>query len=608
MQGKAIAPSVTFLQGITRLPVLLFLIVELLTVQRSTAVDRNNFKSCQQSSFCRRCRGVQSGESSYELHLNTLKVEPSNIQADIVNTQNDARFHFQLFALQDGTFRMKINEKSPLKPRFEVPFALIGEPALDKLEVVERNTEFITIKCGENKIIVNSIPFSVNVYSDDELVISANARGLMRFEHMRHKPEQLIMTAFTIQYLHIVFFFRHEGEAAGEGEGEGGAAVDDTVSDPGAWEENFKSHHDTKPNGPTAVAMDFSFPGAYHAYGIPEHADSFALKSTKNSDPYRLYNLDVFEYELHNGMALYGSIPVLIAHGTKRTVGVFWMNAAETWVDIFGPGDQNVVSSIVNFVSGSAPPPQVDSHFMSESGIIDTFFMVGPKPKDVFRQYTKLTGTAPLPQYFALAHHQSRWNYNDQDDVRNVDNKFDEYDIPNDVMWLDIEHTDGKKYFTWDPIKFSQSVDMVNNLTAKGRKLVAIVDPHIKRDAGYFLHNDAENNDYYVKTKDGKVFEGWCWPGSSSYLDLMNPEVRNYLSSRYLLENYHGSTLDLYIWNDMNEPSVFNGPEVTMHKDCVHHGDWEHRDIHNIYGLIHTLTTFEGLMKRGEKVNCDLSF
>ena len=32
------------------------------------------------------------------------------------------------------------------------------------------------------------------------------------------------------------------------------------------------------------------------------------------SEPYRLYNLDVFEYELDSRMALYGSIPVMIAH------------------------------------------------------------------------------------------------------------------------------------------------------------------------------------------------------------------------------------------------------------------------------------------------------
>ena len=28
---------------------------------------------------------------------------------------------------------------------------------------------------------------------------------------------------------------------------------------------------------------------------------------------------------------------------------------------------------------------------------------------------------------------------------RSVDNNFDEYDIPYDVIWLDIEHTDGKR-------------------------------------------------------------------------------------------------------------------------------------------------------------------
>ena len=32
------------------------------------------------------------------------------------------------------------------------------------------------------------------------------------------------------------------------------------------------------------------------------------------TDPYRLYNLDVFEYELYNPMALYGSIPYMLAH------------------------------------------------------------------------------------------------------------------------------------------------------------------------------------------------------------------------------------------------------------------------------------------------------
>lgn len=40
----------------------------------------------------------------------------------------------------------------------------------------------------------------------------------------------------------------------------------------------------------------------------------------RNGDPYRLYNLDVFEYELNNAMALYGSVPILIAHGWVHMV------------------------------------------------------------------------------------------------------------------------------------------------------------------------------------------------------------------------------------------------------------------------------------------------
>lgn len=75
---------------------------------------------------------MQPGKSSYELHLNTLKIEPSNIEAEMINTEYGARFRFQLFALQDETFRMKINEWVSLKPRYEVQYALQGEPVLNK--------------------------------------------------------------------------------------------------------------------------------------------------------------------------------------------------------------------------------------------------------------------------------------------------------------------------------------------------------------------------------------------------------------------------------------------------------------------------------------------
>jgi len=54
-------------------------------------------------------------------------------------------------------------------------------------------------------------------------------------------------------------------------------------------------------------------------------------------------------------------------------------------------------SKLVDFVKGDDKIPQVDTHWFSESGIIDMFIMLGPQPKDVFRQYGLLTGTTPLP-------------------------------------------------------------------------------------------------------------------------------------------------------------------------------------------------------------------
>jgi hypothetical protein len=41
---------------------------------------------------------------------------------------------------------------------------------------------------------------------------------------------------------------------------------------------------------------------------------SFHLFIFRDTDPYRLFNLDVFEYELYNPMALYGAVPVMMAH------------------------------------------------------------------------------------------------------------------------------------------------------------------------------------------------------------------------------------------------------------------------------------------------------
>lgn len=56
--------------------------------------------------------------------------------------------------------------------------------------------------------------------------------------------------------------------------------------------------------------------------------------------------------------------------------------------------------------------------------------------------------------------------------------------------------------------------------------------------------------------------------------------------------------MDLFTWNDMNEPSVFNGPEVSMPKDAKNLQGVEHREWHNLYGLYMQGATADGLVRR----------
>eukprot|EP01112_Ceratiomyxa_fruticulosa_P015791 TRINITY_DN4699_c0_g2_i2.p1 TRINITY_DN4699_c0_g2~~TRINITY_DN4699_c0_g2_i2.p1 ORF type:complete len:945 (+),score=243.39 TRINITY_DN4699_c0_g2_i2:232-3066(+) len=577
------------------------------------AVDRHKFRNCDNTGFCKRNRKLtQRGASPYQIIPSSIQTTSNSLTTDVINTLNNHTFVFEITSAENGILHFKANEKNPLRPRYQVKDVIKEDLKAAPLYDVRTADTSVTAYFGSGSGVGSShkyhfrldfSPIKLDLFADNILLISTNERGLFNIEHLRDKA----------QLPHVEHTHEHDNEAPNENEAiheaEEGIApsadipenlvteeppvtqeelVKEDLTD--AWEESFSTFQDSKPNGPTSISLDFTFIGARNVYGIPEHSDSMSLQSTTSHQPYRLYNLDVFEYELDNTMALYGSVPMMIAQSTGRTCGVLWLNAAETFIDVKDGID-------------SHSRHRKETHFFSESGIIDVYFMLGPQPKDVFRQYADLTGTAALPQLFAIAYHQCRWNYKSEDDVKFVDSSFDSNDLQYDVLWLDIEHTDGKRYFTWDPINFPNPVIMQADIKAKGRKMVVIIDPHIKRDTGYYIHKDAQSKDLYIKDKNGNEYDGWCWSGSSGYLDFTNPEVRNWWASNFHYDKYQGSTDILYVWNDMNEPSVFNGPEVSMHKDAVHHQGWEHRDVHNMYGFYMHMATAQGLVERSQNKN-----
>ncbi|KAK1293326.1 hypothetical protein QJS10_CPB17g00025 [Acorus calamus] len=537
------------------------LLLLLLTLTTATVVvsawKKEEFRTCNQTPFCKRSRSRQP-HSLPPLSAVDVSLVDGDLTARLTNTSDADQkpLLLTISVYQDGILRFKIDEDPSLDPpkkRFEVPDVIVPgfedkKLWLHRISTVDGGSVVYLSDGYEAELRHHPFELYVRRSLDGERVVSVNANGLFDFEQLR------------------------------------------TKSDGDDWEERFRSHTDTRPYGPQSITVDVSFYGADFVYGIPEHAlDSLALRPTRGpdveeSEPYRLFNLDVFEYDHDSPFGIYGSVPFMLSHGKSgSSAGFFWLNAAEMQIDVMPELDG-----------------RIDTLWMSEAGIVDAFFFVGPGPKDLVKQYATVTGTSTMPQLFATGYHQCRWNYRDEEDVYGVDSKFDEHDIPYDVIWLDIEHADGKRYFTWDRVLFPNPVEMQKKLSDKGRRMVTIVDPHIKRDESFHLHKEATQKGYYVKDATGKDFDGWCWPGSSSYPDMLNPEIREWWADKFSLNNYVGSTRSLYIWNDMNEPSVFNGPEVTMPRDALHYGGVEHRELHNAYGYYFHMATANGLLKRGD--------
>lgn len=218
-----------------------------------------------------------------------------------------------------------------------------------------------------------------------------------------------------------------------------------------------------------------------------------------------------------------------------------------------------------------------------------------------------------MPQYFSLGYHQCRWSYLDQEDLLHVNEKFNEHEIPCDTITLDIDHTDGCRYFTWNDKLFPDPVGMQEALVRDGRQLVTIADPHIKVDEEYQVYKEAAEKDLVVKNKDGEQFVGKCWPGDSVYLDFLNEETRQHWASQYSYDKYKKSTPNVWAWNDMNEPSVFEYPGNAMPIDNIQTFktlaepekafEVEHREVHNIYGYGQHKATYDGMVKRNECQN-----
>ncbi len=340
-------------------------------------------------------------------------------------------------------------------------------------------------------------------------------------------------------------------------------------------------------------------------YGLGEKAGATISRDTQQ---FVMWNTDTYGYP--RGLdPIYQSIGFFIAlrlepdpraplaaaprgqeglHASGLAYGLFLDNTSRTYFDM-----------------GKTEPARLT--FGAASGELNYYVFTGGRersPKNVLRDYTSLTGRAPLPPVWALGNQQSRWSYSPESRVREVAKGFRDSRVPADVIYLDIDYMDGYRVFTWDRSRFPDPSKMIADLRAEGFRVVVIVDPGVKVDPNYYAYQQGQAGNHFVKNADGTELHATVWPGTCAFPDFTDPAAREWFGSLYRSNIEKGVA---GFWNDMNEPGVFLS-DKTPKPDIYHHpmktfpltarhaGDGlagTHARYHNVFGMQMARSTFE---------------
>ncbi|ELC8429601.1 glycoside hydrolase family 31 protein [Clostridium perfringens] len=297
-------------------------------------------------------------------------------------------------------------------------------------------------------------------------------------------------------------------------------------------------------------------------YGLGEKGGDLNKKGCYTEN----FNTDDPETD-DDSITYYKTIPFYVALKEEATYGIFFDNSFRSYFDMGKEmGDRIFFGAI--------------------GGQIQYYFIPGENIKEVVKNYTALTGRMEMPPLWSLGYQQCRFSYFSQEEVRELVKTFEEKDIPLDVVYLDIDYMDGFRVMTFKTPNFDDAAGLIGDLKEKGIRTITIIDPGVKVDEEYPVFKRGKEGNHFTKKLDGEMFIGAVWPGDSAFPDFSNKDCREWWKSelkKFISE--HGMD---GIWNDMNEPCVFNNDHKTMLETCLHNSDngvIEHKEFHNRYGF-----------------------
>lgn len=297
----------------------------------------------------------------------------------------------------------------------------------------------------------------------------------------------------------------------------------------------------------------------------------------RNGKTITLWNTDSYGYYKDGGRRLYQSHPWVL--GINADGSAFGVLADNTWKE----------ELILN-----------DSiHFISEGKPFRIFIIHGISPQEVLKSFSDLTGKMPLPPLWSLGYQQCRFSYVPDSRIKEIADTFRLKKIPCDVIWVDIDYMERFKVFTFDKKLMNDPADVNRYLHVKGFKSIWMIDPGVKAEKDYGVYESGTVKNLWVTDKYGKTFKGNVWPGACVFPDFTQPATQMWWEGLY--RDYMSKGMD-GVWNDMNEPSVFDTPDGTMPEDNIHLGGGvlpagPHLRYHNVYGMLMIKSTREGILK-----------
>ena len=296
----------------------------------------------------------------------------------------------------------------------------------------------------------------------------------------------------------------------------------------------------------------------------------------RNGRKISLWNIDTPAYGVDGGSHLYQSHPWVM--GLRADGSAFGIIADNTW--------RQTISTYQDVV------------FESDGPAFRVVIIERPNVQQLMQALADLTGHMELPPLWSLGYHQCRHTYYPDGRVMEVADLLRKHQIPSDVIWMDIDYMDGYRIFTFNPDGFSNPLRLNDYLHQQDFKTVYMIDPGVKVEEGYFVDDQGTAGDYWVKDKNGQVFEGNVWPGACHFPDFTRPEVRSWWATLY--KDFMATGVD-GVWNDMNEPAIFGQPEGTMPRDNRHLGGegvtaGPHLRFHNVYGMNMVRASRQGLL------------